>query len=294
MGIFDFLFKPGTPEMKPTDAKQLPEYLQKAGANMVGAAMDVAGEDYIPYTDPRIAGFNQAQQDAMQQGLGMGGISTLQGQQSYNTALGAAGGPSQAQIQNYMNPYMTQVADVAAQKMKDESAIQQQKLAASAAQSGGLNSTRFAIQDAERQKNLTSGIGDLYAKAQAEAYKQGVSGAQFSQEQQLKGAGVMGTLAGQQQNLGFADVQNQLGIGQLTKDENQKALDLAYSNFQQEKMYPKEQLQFLGGILRGDPNNQSYQQSTMVDQPSFFQQAIGYGAQGLGIAANLGWKPFGN
>ena len=56
-----------------------------------------------------------------------------------NTATGAAGGPSQAQIQNYMNPYMTQVADVAAQKMKDESAIQQQKLAASAAQSGGLN-----------------------------------------------------------------------------------------------------------------------------------------------------------
>ena len=102
----------------------------------------------------------------------------------------------------------------------------------------------------------------------------------------------MGTLAGQQQNLGFADVQNQLGIGQLAKDENQKALDLAYSNFQQEKMYPKEQLQFLGGILGGDPNNQSYQQSTMVDQPSFFQQAIGYGAQGLGIAANLGWKPF--
>jgi hypothetical protein len=292
MGIFDFLFKPGTPEMKPTDAKQLPEYLQKAGANMVGAAMDVAGEDYIPYTDPRLAGMTPEMQAAMKQGIGMGGISTLQGQQSYDTALGAAGGPSQAQIQNYMNPYMTQVADVAAQKMKDESAIQQQKLAASAAQSGGLNSTRFAIQDAERQKNLTSGIGDLYAKAQADAYKQGVSGAQFAQEQQLKGAGVMGTLAGQQQNLGFADVQNQLGIGQLTKDENQKALDLAYSNFQQEKMYPKEQLQFLGGILGGDPNNQSYQQSTMVDQPSFFQQAIGYGAQGLGIAANLGWKPF--
>ena len=259
---------------------------------MVGAAMDVAGEDYIPYTDPRLAGMTPEMQAAMNQGIGMGGISTLQGQQSYDTALGAAGGPSQAQIQNYMNPYMTQVADVAAQKMKDESAIQQQKLAASAAQSGGLNSTRFAIQDAERQKNLTSGIGDLYAKAQADAYKQGVSGAQFAQEQQLKGAGVMGTLAGQQQNLGFADVQNQLGIGQLTKDENQKALDLAYSNFQQEKMYPKEQLQFLGGILGGDPNNQSYQQSTMVDQPSFFQQAIGYGAQGLGIAANLGWKPF--
>ena len=294
MGIFDFLFKPGTPEMKPTDAKQLPDYLQKAGANMVGAAMDVASEDYIPYTDPRLATMNPAMTNAMQQGLGMGGISTLQGQQSYDTAVGAAGGPTQAQIQSYMNPYMTQVADVAAQKMKDQSAIEQQKIAASAAQSGGLDSTRFAIQEAERQKNLTSGIGDLYAKAQAEAYKQGVDTSQFGLEQQLKGAGVMGTLAGQQQNLGFADVQNQLGIGQLAKDENQKALDLAYSNFQQERMFPKEQLQFLGGILGGDPNAAPglAQQSTMVQKPSFFQQAIGYGAQGLGIAANLGWKPF--
>lgn len=293
MALFDFLFKPGSPEMMPTESTQLPDYLKKAGANMVGAAMDVAGEDYIPYTDPRIAGFNQAQQDAMQQGLGMSGISTLQGQQAFDTATGAAGGPSQAQIQNYMNPYMTQVADVAAQKMRDESAIQQQKLAASAAQSGGLNSTRFAIQDAERQKNLTSGIGDLYAKAQADAYKQGVSGAQFAQEQQLKGAIGMGTLAQQQQNLGFGDVQNQLGIGQLTQGQNQQALDLAYQNFQEEKFYPKDQLNFLSGILSADPNQKATTTNTAVSQPSFFESALGFGANAANIAAGLGWKPFG-
>jgi len=192
-----------------------------------------------------------------------------------------------------MNPYMTQVADVAAQKMKDESAIQQQKLAASAAQSGGLNSTRFAIQDAERQKNLTSGIGDLYAKAQADAYKQGVSGAQFAQEQQLKGAIGMGTLAQQQQNLGFGDVQNQLGIGQLTQGQNQQALDLAYQNFQEEKFYPKDQLNFLSGILSADPNQKATTTNTAVSQPSFFESALGFGASAANIAAGLGWKPFG-
>ena len=292
MALFDFLFKPGSPEMMPTESTQLPDYLKKAGANMVGAAMDVAGEDYIPYTDPRIAGFNQAQLDAMQQGLGMGGISTLQGQQAFDTAKGAAGGPTQAQITGYMNPYMTQVADIAAQKMKDESAIQQQKLAASAAQSGGLDSTRFAIQEAERQKNLTSGIGDLYAKAQAEAYKQGVDTSKFAQEQQLKGAIGMGTLAQQQQNLGFGDVQNQLGIGQLAQGQNQRALDLAYQNFQEEKMYPKDQLNFLSGILSADPNQQATTTNTAVSQPSFFESALGFGASAANIAAGLGWKPF--
>ena len=65
MALFDFLFKPGTPEMKPTGATELPDYLKKAGANMVGAALDVASEDYIPYTDPRLAGLNQTQLNAM-------------------------------------------------------------------------------------------------------------------------------------------------------------------------------------------------------------------------------------
>jgi len=293
MALFDFLFKPGTPEMMPTDSKQLPDYLQKAGANMVGAAMDVAGEDYIPYTDPRIAGFNKAQQDAMTQGIGMSGISTLQGQQAYTTAAGAAGGPSQAQITGYMNPYMTQVADISAQKMRDESAIQAQKLAASAAQSGGLNSTRYAIQDAERQKNLTTGIGDLYAKAQAEAYKQGVDLSKFDQEQQLKGALGMGTLAQQQQNLGFGDVQNQLGIGQLAQGQNQQALDIAYQNFQEQRHHPKDQLNFLAGIMNLDPNKNAITQSSMVSQPSFFESALGFGASAANTAASLGWKPFG-
>lgn len=292
MGLFDFLFKPGSPDMKPTESTQLPDYLKKAGANMVGAAMDVAQEDYIPYTDPRIAQFNQPQLLAMQQGLGMSGISTLQGQQAYNTAAGAAGGPTQAQITGNMNPYMTQVADVAAQKMRDESAIQQQKLAASAAQSGGLNSTRYAIQDAERQKNLTSGIGDLYAKAQADAYKQGVDLSKFGLEQQLKGGIGMGTLAQQQQNLGFADVQNQLGIGQLAQGQNQQALDIAYQNFQDQKMHPKQQLNFLSGILSADPNQQATTTNTAISQPSFFESALGFGASAANIAAGLGWKPF--
>ena len=293
MAIFDFLFGGGSPEMKPTGASQIPEYLQAAGANLVGAAQDVAQEEYIPYTDPRLAAMDPAQLAAMQQGLGMAGVSTAQMTPAMAAMQTATGGPTQAQITGYMNPYMTQVADVAAQKMKDESLIQQQQIAASSAQSGGLDSTRFAIQEAERQKNLTSGIGDLYAKAQAEAYKQGVDTSKFAQEQGLKGAIGMGTLAQQQQNLGFGDVQNQLGIGQLAQGQNQRALDLAYQNFQEERFYPKDQLNFLSGILSADPNQRATTTNTAVSQPSFFESALGFGASAANIAAGLGWKPFG-
>ncbi len=98
MAIFDFLFKPKTPEMLPTSATELPDYLQKAGANMVGAALDVAQEDYIPYTDPRLAVMTPRQIAAMKQADTMSGISTLQAQQAQQAAVGATGGPTQAQI----------------------------------------------------------------------------------------------------------------------------------------------------------------------------------------------------
>jgi hypothetical protein len=293
MGMFDFLFGGGSPEMQPTGSKQIPAYLQAAGANLVGAAQDVAQEEYIPYTDPRLAAMTPEQLAAQQQGLGMAGVSTGQMAPAMAAMQTATGGPTQAQITGYMSPYMTGVADIAAQQMRDQSAIQQQQIAASAAGSGGLDSTRFAIQEAERQKNLTTGIGDLYAKAQAEAYQQAGDMAQFAQTQGLKGALGQGTLAGQQQQLGMADVQQQLGIGALTQGANQQALDLAYQQFQQEGMHPKEQLNFLSSIMAADPNQLSRTEETAVSKPSFFQNMLGLGASAANIAGGLGWKPFG-
>ena len=156
-----------------------------------------------------------------------------------------------------------------------------------------MDSTRFAIQEAERQKNLTTGIADLYAKAQAEAYTQGTDLAKFAQEQGLSGAIGQGTLAQQQQAMGMADVQQQLGIGAMTQGANQQALDLAYQQFQQEGMHPKEQLNFLAGIMNLDPNKLSTTESTMVSQPSSFQNMIGMAAGAANLAGKLGWKPFG-
>jgi hypothetical protein len=171
--------------------------------------------------------------------------------------------------------------------------IQQQKIAASAAQAGGLDSTRFAIQEAERQKNLTTGIGDLYAKAQAQAYSEAADMSQFAQQQGLRGALGQGTLAGQQQQLGMADIQQQLGIGALTQGATQQGLDLAYQQFQQEQQHPQSQLSWLGGIMGADPNQASTTTQTAVSQPSFFQNMLGLGAGAANIAGGLGWKPFG-
>ena len=93
MAIFDFLFgSSNPPPITTTTETMVPSYIAQPQADVIGEAMDVAKEAYIPYTGPRLAGFTQAEQAAMQQGLGMAGIAGLQGQQAF-TAATASGAP---------------------------------------------------------------------------------------------------------------------------------------------------------------------------------------------------------
>ena len=298
MGVFDFLFGAKNPppvETTNITTTEIPKYIAAPTADIIGEAMDVAKEAYVPYKGPRLAGLTQVEQDAIKQAQAMKGIGALKGAQAY-TAATAAGAPAIGGVSQYMTDYQKKVADIAAQKMRDESAMQQQGIAAKAVGAGGLDSTRFAIQEAERQKNLTTGLGDLYTKAQANAYTTALKAAQQDRAQQLRSAMGMGTTAAQAQTVEQADIQQQLGIGALGRGLDQSALDITYTDFLTEREYPKEQLGFVSNIIRGAPFAQKTTSVGQVPQAQpapFFQQAMGLGMQGLGMAANLGWQPFG-
>ena len=211
MGVFDFLFGAKNPppvETTNITTTEIPKYIAEPTADIIGEAMDVAKEAYVPYKGPRLAGLTQVEQDAIKQAQAMKGIGALKGAQAY-TAATAAGAPAIGGVSQYMTDYQKKVADIAAQKMRDESAMQQQGIAAKAVGAGGLDSTRFAIQEAERQKNLTTGLGDLYTKAQANAYTTALKAAQQDRAQQLRSAMGMGTVGAQAQTMEQADIQQQ-------------------------------------------------------------------------------------
>ena len=291
MGMFDFLF--GSDQAQQTTSQvKLPDYIDKASESLVATAGDVAKEGYIPYTGQRLAGLSQIEQDAITQSQASRGIGQTQAGQAF-TASTASGAPALSSVGSYMTDYNKNVADVAAREMRDQSAIEQQGIGAQAANVGAFGGSRQAILEAERQKNLTQGVGDLYAKAQADAYQTALSASQQDRQQQLQSSLGMSTTAGQQQALGQADIQQQMGIGGLGRQMDQQALDLGYNNFLAERDYPKSQLGFYSNILQGTPYSQSTVGSTYTPQPSFLNQAMGAGISGLGIAGNLGWNPFG-
>jgi len=294
MAIFDFLFgSSNPPPVTTTTSQNIPSYIAEPTADIIGEAMDVAKEGYIPYSGARLAGLTQDELAAMESARAMGGIGTLRGSEAY-TAATASGAPAIGGVDQYMTDYQQRVADIAARQMREESQKQQQQIAAQAVGAGGLDSSRFAVLEAERQKGLTQGLGDLYATAQADAYKTALAASQKDREQQLRSALGMGTTATTAAQLGASDVAQRLGIGALQREQQQKGLDIAYSDFLKEQQYPKEQLGFVSNIIRGAqfPTQQVTTSPGQTRAP-IGQQLLGFGLQGLGAAAGLGWQPFG-
>jgi len=286
--MLDFLFGTKQAQQTSTQQVQLPEYMQKAASSLVATAGDVAKENFIPYTGPRLAGFSDLEQQAMaqaQQGRGLGG---LRGAQAF-TAATAAGMPAAADISTYMNPYMTNVADIAARELTRRSEMQQVANQAQATQAGAFGGSRADIVEAERQRNLQQGLGDIYTQAQARAFDTALKAAQQDRRTQLASGLGMAQTAATADALEASDIQRQLGIGGLQRGMDQSILDLGYQQFVQERDFPKQQLGFYSDILRGVPTgSMTTTVGAAPQQPSLFGQIAGAGIGALGAAGNLG------
>jgi hypothetical protein len=90
----------------------------------------------------------------------------------------------------------------------------------------------------------------------------------------------------------ISDLQNQsaaglISVGEAQRQLDQRALDLAYADYLDQKEYPYEQLNFAMGALSGTPYNKinrSYNMSTkMSENPSVYAQTFA-GLGGLGSA----------
>jgi hypothetical protein len=93
----------------------------------------------------------------------------------------------------------------------------------------------------------------------------------------------------------ISDLQNQaaaglISVGEAQRQLDQRALDLAYADYLDQKEYPYEQLNFAMGALSGTPYNKinrGYNMSTkMADNPSVYAQTIaGLGSLGSAYGA---------
>ena len=238
--------------------------------------------------------------------------------------LGAAQPIGQAQISQYMNPYMNIALQQQLDEMNRQAAIQGQNLQAQATKAGAFGGTREGIQRAELGRNLAQTQNQAIANAMQQGYGQALSTAQQQQQAQMAGynqlnnigqgigslatgmfgigsqlAQGMGSLGAQQasmgsqaaalgqaaQGLGQQDVNFLYNLGAQQQKQSQAELDAQRQNQLQQNMQPYQQLGFLSDIYKGAPSTQMGVTTSAQPTPTPFQQIAGLGTGILSTAA---------
>lgn len=140
------------------------------------------------------------------------GLAALPGAQQMLTAgatgaMGGAQGYNPYSAQQFMNPYQEAVTQEALREMRRQADISRQGAAAQAVKSGAFGGTREGVQRAEMERGLQDVMTQRIAQDRAANYAQAQQAAlqsfEAQQQRQLQGAGILGSLAGQQAQMGL-------------------------------------------------------------------------------------------
>ena len=297
----------------------LPEYLAPYVKDVAGKAQSIAGEKYIPYGGQRIAGFDPFQQQAQNEMAGLGAIDFGQakdyigqvgqlglqaGEAGTNRANEYLAAPTQQfgaeQATQYMNPYQQSVTDIALRQAQEGALQRANRAALRSAGSGSAGGSRQAVFQAMADRDEGRLLGDIQTKGsergflnaqqqferdRASRYRQAQLGSQYGM-QGLSAAGQaargLGELSTAEQRANMERIGAKDRVGGVRQALRQQGMDQRYADFLRQRDYPKEQMGWYSGILRGLPQEMGSSQLTYNREPSTATQIAGLGIAGLG------------
>ena len=232
---------------KTTQSVQLPEYQQQQQQEVFQAARGLAGQPFVPYTGPLVAGFtpDQLRQFEATRGLFETGM-------EYDPITGIrelaqAPTPSLlgADIAAYQSPFQRQVTDIALGDIRREAELARQAAQERAIGAGAFGGSRSAILEAEATRPYAEQAARTAATLGQAGFEQAQRAAEADIAREMAGrqfqAGLLGGLQQEQmQRLGM------LGdIGRQQQMLQQQALQVPYQEFQRALAYGPQQLGLL-------------------------------------------------
>ena len=276
-----------------TIVNELPSYLRGPTSRLAQSAESlVANDPYQPYQGQRIASLTPDHISGFNTARDASGIGAMRVGSGYEMASQAGAPVGGQDINRLFNPYLSLVGQQAERELSRQNLQQRNVDGARAVQAGAFGGARHGIVDAERERNHTRGLSDLYERLYAGGYDRALSGAQTDKARGLQSGIAQGQLGVQGQQTAFQDTAQQIGIGQLQQEQTQRNLNLGYTDFQNQRRHPYEQLEFLTQTLAGNPGartmSTSQISSTPRYDPSALQQGLGTGIATLGALSNFG------
>jgi hypothetical protein len=191
-----------------------------------------------------------------QQGAGISDINTTAGSyQPYmdkaTTATQAGMGPAYEGIDNYMSPYIKNVADATGAYMRQQQEQSQSGALGTAISSGAFGGDRAGIAAANLQQQNQMGYGKTMADILNQGYTQALGASQADLARQLQGGSQMAGLGAQSQQLGLQGAQAKIAAGTMQQQTEQAGKDAMINRFMQEQGLQYQQAQFLANIAMG-------------------------------------------
>ncbi len=255
---------------------------------------------YQAYTGPRIAGFDPSQlaAQAKTEGVVAGGVSAdplLSSAQTYyapalGLTLGQAErfGPSQAA--SYMSPYQQAVVDVEKREAARGFAPQLQDIRAKSVSAGGFGGSRGALLESDAMRNQGQLLSDIQTRGSQSAYQQAQAAFEAQKSRERGAAGGLAAMGAAIPGQAFKEIGALEAMGAGRRADAQRALDLGYSQFQEEQLFPTKTLQEYQSIVRGFPYTPNTYTSGFTTTPpsSMAQNILGVGTGIAGLAGAFG------
>lgn len=220
--------------------------------DMLGRGQALANQPYQAYQGPLTAGPSDLQSNAFS------GLASLVNTGGNTFTPGSFTDPGTAQ--QYMNPYIETALNPQIDELRRQSGISQTMQDSQLAKAGAFGGSRQAVMDAELDRNLQDQIAQTLGTGYMNAYNQGAN--QFNTEQ---GLGLQASGQNFGQNLqGLAALMN---AGNTQRDIEQQGINADMAQFEQERMDPYKQTQFMQSLLDSLPIQS---QSINYQQPNDF------------------------
>jgi hypothetical protein len=194
-------------------------------------------------------------------------------------------GFSQQTLDQYMNPYMTNVMDVSRGRQLDEFDRQKTALQQQQGATGAFGGSRSALAQDQLYNNFSRNLSENEAMQLYQSYNDAQNRA--FQGTQLAGQAGMdwANQALQERTSGIQGISALQASGQAQRGLDQTGLDLNYSDWATEQAYPYQQLQFGQGMVDSITNLFKGQQTvnTQSSGGSALGTALGLASMAMGI-----------
>ena len=285
----------GDPSATRRDGESLEDFnLRKFGR--AGIAQAIPAFQFAGFTPEQQRAFGLASQN-----VGSYAPALAQGMATSNLGVAGLLGGTQAfqpsSSQAFMDPYQQNVTQQALAELDRQGQQARNRLAGQATRAGVFGGSRFGVQEAELDRNLSDiksrrVFEDLSRNFQ-QAQRAAMGAQEAQQRRQLMAGQQLGNLGRVQaglgalgSQLGMQDVQSLLGIGGMQQQLGQARLEADRAQQLAAQQEPFRRLTFASDILRGVPSGSiAY---TQQPSPNPFAQALGLGIAGLGALGQFG------